>query len=111
MNFKINFFVFISVLLAALSKPAINEVFLVLVSYAIILTFFSMELCLALTSQNKNSIATGSTLVFVYLTYSMLPVRLREALIGGFILSMVHVLTIILMNDETNWGNVSFYFC
>lgn len=70
-----------------------------------------MELCLALTSnQSKNSIATGSTLVFVYLTYSMLPVRLREALIGGFILSMVHVLTTILMDDETNWRNVSFFF-
>lgn len=70
-----------------------------------------MELCLALTSnQNKNSIATGSTLVFVYLTYSMLPVRLREALIGGFILSMVHVLTTFLMNDETNWRNVSCFF-
>lgn len=41
---------FVSVLLIALSKPAINEVFLVLVSYAIIFTFFLIEVCLALTS-------------------------------------------------------------
>lgn len=39
-----------AVLLIALSKPAINEVFLVLVSYAIIFTFFLIEVCLALTN-------------------------------------------------------------
>lgn len=42
--------VLLPVLLIALSKPAINEVFLVLVSYAIIFTFFLIEVCLALTS-------------------------------------------------------------
>lgn len=39
-----------TVLLIALSKPAINEVFLVLVSYAIIFTFFLIQVCLALTN-------------------------------------------------------------
>lgn len=39
-----------AVLLIALSKPAINEVFLVLVSYAIIFTFLLIEVCLALTN-------------------------------------------------------------
>lgn len=34
------------VLLGILSKPAMNEIFLVLVSYVIILTFLAIEICI-----------------------------------------------------------------
>ncbi|KAJ6635699.1 Adenylate cyclase type 6, partial [Pseudolycoriella hygida] len=70
--------------LAVLSKPAMNEIFLVLISYVIIGTFFIIEICIFYSSNSRSSISSnGCTLIFVYLTYTMLPVRLREALIGG----------------------------
>uniref|UniRef100_A0A1B0GMZ0 adenylate cyclase n=1 Tax=Phlebotomus papatasi TaxID=29031 RepID=A0A1B0GMZ0_PHLPP len=34
----------------------------------------------------------GSTLIFVYLTYAMLPVRLREAIVGGCFLTATHII-------------------
>ncbi|XP_055695668.1 adenylate cyclase type 6 isoform X2 [Lutzomyia longipalpis] len=80
-------------LLIALSKPAINEVFLVLVSYAIIATFFAIEVCLSLTNYYREiHSVNGSTLIFVYLTYAMLPVRLREAIVGGCFLTIAHII-------------------
>ncbi|XP_059621799.1 adenylate cyclase type 6 [Phlebotomus argentipes] len=80
-------------LLIALSKPAINEVFLVLVSYAIIATFFAIEVCLSLTNYYRAAEGVnGSTLIFVYLTYAMLPVRLREAIVGGCFLTATHII-------------------
>lgn len=43
----------IAVLLAVLSKPAMNEIFLVLVSYVIILTFLAIESCIFFASSNR----------------------------------------------------------
>ncbi|GAB0092923.1 Adenylate cyclase [Sergentomyia squamirostris] len=88
-------------LLIALSKPAINEVFLVLVSYAIIVTFFAIEVCLTLTNYYRVAQGVnGSTLIFVYLTYAMLPVRLREAIAGGCFLTITHIIIDTCMSDQ-----------
>lgn len=46
----IDFVLFIAVTLAVLSKPAMNEIFLVLVSYVIIGTFLMIEICIFYTS-------------------------------------------------------------
>lgn len=43
---KIIFVFSLIVLLGILSKPAMNEIFLVLVSYVIILTFLAIEICI-----------------------------------------------------------------
>ena len=43
----------VSVLLAVLSKPAMNEIFLVLVSYVIIITFLAIEICLFFAAGNR----------------------------------------------------------
>lgn len=40
-------------MLAVLSKPAMNEIFLVLVSYVIIGTFLAIEICIFYTSTNR----------------------------------------------------------
>lgn len=78
-----------------------NEVYLVIISYAIIATFFVMELAFAFyTSVLNRYLASGYSLVFIYLTYSMLPVRLREALIGGILLSLTHIITIVVYTDS-----------
>lgn len=46
----IGFVLFLAVTLAVLSKPAMNEIFLVLVSYVIIGTFLMIEICIFYTS-------------------------------------------------------------
>lgn len=43
----------VAVLLAVLSKPAMNEIFLVLVSYGIILTFLAIEMCIFFAASDR----------------------------------------------------------
>ncbi|XP_055297190.1 adenylate cyclase type 6 isoform X2 [Sitodiplosis mosellana] len=96
-----------SILLAVLSKPAMNEIFLVLVSYVIILTFLAIEICLFFAAGNRGTTsANGCVLIFVYMTYTMLPVRLREALFGGLLLSIVHVYLSSTCSLHVNWSEI-----
>lgn len=50
--------------------------------------------------------ANGCVLIFVYMTYTMLPVRLREALFGGMLLSVVHVYLTTTCSRQVNWSEV-----
>lgn len=54
-----------------------------------------------------NTSANGCTLVFVYMTYTMLPVRLREALIGGLVLSLTHFYLSASAASDVQWTQVS----
>lgn len=47
------FYFDLTVTLAVLSKPAMNEIFLVLVSYVIIGTFFIIEICIFYSSSSR----------------------------------------------------------
>ncbi|XP_031621838.1 adenylate cyclase type 6 [Contarinia nasturtii] len=96
-----------SILLAVLSKPAMNEIFLVLVSYVIILTFVAIEICIFFAASNRSTTtANGCVLIFVYMTYTMLPVRLREALFGGLLLSIVHVYLSSTCSIHVDWSEI-----
>lgn len=54
--------------------------------------FFNSEFRVFTIDFNRDiTTANGCSLIFVYMTYTMLPVRLREALIGGLVLSTVHI--------------------
>ncbi|KAH8286908.1 hypothetical protein KR018_009039, partial [Drosophila ironensis] len=81
-----------SFLLCILSKPAMNEIFLVLVSYVILGTFLAIEVAVSYAMQPSKSFnGSACCIVLIYMTYTMLPLRLREALIGGILLSVVHL--------------------
>ncbi|XP_053957170.1 uncharacterized protein LOC128862519 [Anastrepha ludens] len=81
-------------LLCILSKPAMNEIFLVLVSYVIVATFVAIEIVMSYaTLPSKTYNGSSCCVVFIYMTYTMLPLRLREALIGGIALSCMHIYT------------------
>lgn len=57
---------------------------------------------------NRDTTATnGCTLIFVYMTYTMLPVRLREALIGGLLLSALHIYLGVCSATQISWTEVS----
>ncbi|KAL9907889.1 uncharacterized protein ACN427_003810 isoform 2-T5 [Glossina fuscipes fuscipes] len=83
-----------SFLLCILSKPAVNEIFLVLVSYVIVGTFVAIEIVVGYaTLPSKSFNGSVCCAIFIYMTYTMLPLRLRESLVGGFILSSIHIYT------------------
>ncbi|XP_067645712.1 uncharacterized protein [Eurosta solidaginis] len=89
-------------LLCILTKPAMNEIFLVLVSYVIVGTFVAIEIAIGyamLPSKSYNG--SSCCVVFIYMTYTMLPLRLREALIGGIILSCMHIYTSLRYTEAT----------
>lgn len=52
--------------------------------------------------------ANGCALIFVYMTYTMLPVRLREALFGGMLLSIVHISLSSCNSINVDWLQVKF---
>lgn len=61
------------------------------------LTFFppfSTRFCRKFTSSG------GCTVIAIYIIYTMLPIRLREAIVGGTLLSLSHVLLTFFMNDS-----------
>lgn len=54
----------------------------------------------------RTTTGNGCALIFVYMTYTMLPVRLREALVGGLLLSGVHIYFSINNATAFNWPEV-----
>ncbi|XP_061402710.1 uncharacterized protein LOC133338556, partial [Musca vetustissima] len=91
-----------SVLLCILSKPAMNEIFLVLVSYVIVGTFVAIQIAVGYsTLPSKSFNGCACCVIFVYMTYTMLPLRQRESLVGGIILSATQIYTSISHVEDT----------
>ncbi|CAB3383133.1 Hypothetical predicted protein [Cloeon dipterum] len=77
-------------LLVMLSKPSLNELYLMAASYVVMLTFVGLTLLMALTPHNSVS----AVMSLVFLAFAMLPVHLIEALIASLLLAVVHITTI-----------------
>ncbi|XP_063890789.1 adenylate cyclase type 6 [Helicoverpa armigera] len=79
-------------LLACLSRPAMNEIYLLTISYVVLVTFLLIELALTGTSVLRSlSISTGACALLTYATYATLPVRLHEATVAGLALGIVNI--------------------
>ncbi|XP_063372798.1 adenylate cyclase type 6-like [Cydia amplana] len=79
-------------LLLCLSRPAINEIYLLTISYVVLATFLLIELAVVGTScVRSTSIGAGACVLFTYLTYATLPVRLHEASVAGVLLAAVNL--------------------
>ncbi|XP_075990387.1 adenylate cyclase type 6 isoform X2 [Anticarsia gemmatalis] len=79
-------------LLACLSRPAMNEIYLLTISYVVLVTFLLIELALAGTAVLRSlTVSAGICALFTYATYATLPVRLHEATIGGLALAAVNI--------------------
>ncbi|KAK6627179.1 hypothetical protein RUM44_009656 [Polyplax serrata] len=91
-------------LVAILTRPALNEVYLIAVSYVVLITFLALEiaLCTTVLPLGKNDEIEGlSTVIFfTYITYALLPIRLQEAIVAGCVLTIVHFLCVV------SFGNV-----
>ncbi|XP_048004366.1 adenylate cyclase type 6-like [Leguminivora glycinivorella] len=79
-------------LLLCLSRPAMNEIYLLTISYVVLATFLLIELAAVGTSCVRSmSIGAGACVLFTYLTYATLPVRLHEASVAGILLAVVNL--------------------
>jgi hypothetical protein len=96
-------------LVALLSRPALNELYLLGVSYVVLATFLALEVTLATsTPPRAPSTGVGAAMFFIYLTYSLLPIRLLEAVGAGVVLSAAQLACVIyLHHEDAIWRQVS----
>ncbi|KRT86538.1 Adenylate and Guanylate cyclase, partial [Oryctes borbonicus] len=88
------------VLLAVLSKPAMNEVHLIIISYFIIITFLTLQVCICVFGGiERPMVSTIAALGYTYLTYALLPIRLKDALVAGTILSLTNIVGLIILDQ------------
>nr|XP_034190588.1 adenylate cyclase type 6 [Osmia lignaria] len=87
-------------LVAAISRPGMNEIWLAGVSGIVLVTLLALQLALnihlALGSKEHRSggplAAAWAVCFFIYMAYALLPIRLRHACIAGFIFSLAHLI-------------------
>ncbi|XP_069365120.1 adenylate cyclase type 6 [Maniola hyperantus] len=90
-------------LLACLSRPAMNEVYLLTISYVVLVTFLLIEIAYAATAVLRSlDMSAGSCALFTYLTYATLPVRLHEATVGGLALAAVNIGAQLMMKEASD---------
>lgn len=96
-------------LVAVLSRPALNELYLLGVSYVVLATFLAVEVTLATyTPPRSPSTGVGAAMFFIYLTYSLLPIRLQEAVGAGIVLSVAQIACVLYVNyEDAVWRQVS----
>jgi len=101
--------VFPAGLVVVLSRPALNEVYLLGVSYVVVATFLALEVTLAVyTRPRAPSTGVGAAMFFIYLTYSLLPIRLQEAVGSGVVLSIAQMACVLYLHrEDTVWRQVS----
>ncbi|KAJ8985481.1 hypothetical protein NQ317_015020 [Molorchus minor] len=84
------------VLLAVVSKPTMNEVYLIIISYFILVTFLTLEICISFIFEgDRPLIGTMFALASTYLTYALMPNRLKDALLSGTILAVTEIILLV----------------
>ncbi|XP_011330460.1 adenylate cyclase type 6 isoform X2 [Ooceraea biroi] len=103
-----------AVLVAAISRPGMNEIWLAGVSGAVLVTLLALQVTLSMhlawlhetnhetgdpTYSRTKDLRTGGPLAaavavcfFIYMAYALLPIRLRHACIAGIIFSAAHLI-------------------
>lgn len=97
----------------------LNEVYLIVFSYLIFISFFGLEVLVTLSSNPPTASAgVWATLFFIYMTYTLLPLRVPEATAGGVLLSLTHLICAITTSNHQSpflWkqlvANVSLFVC
>ncbi|XP_063601774.1 adenylate cyclase type 5-like isoform X2 [Penaeus indicus] len=70
----------------------LNEVYLIIFSYLVLISFFGLEALMTLGSEPLTASAgVWATLFFIYMTYTLLPLRVLEATAGGVLLSVAQI--------------------
>ncbi|XP_046651444.1 adenylate cyclase type 6-like [Daphnia pulicaria] len=91
------------------TRSFLNEVYLIVFSYIILASFVGTELVLALDNARKSAVAGAwSTVFFIYITYTFLPLHVRESSICGCLLGVTQLACALSLNfEDTNiWKQI-----
>ncbi|EFX90212.1 adenylyl cyclase, partial [Daphnia pulex] len=91
------------------TRSFLNEVYLIVFSYIILVSFVGTELVLALDNARKSAVAGAwSTVFFIYITYTFLPLHVRESSICGCLLGVTQLACALSLNfEDTNvWKQI-----
>ncbi|XP_025408050.1 adenylate cyclase type 5 isoform X1 [Sipha flava] len=86
------------VIIGIVSRSGLNEVYLSFVSYVVLATFLLIELSFGVLI--KSQAVTVPTLVFVYISYSLLPVKLQYAVVAGTMFMLSQLILTLTMEHE-----------
>ena len=92
------------------TRSFLNEVYLIVFSYIILASFVGTELVLDLDNARKSAVAGAwSTVFFIYITYTFLPLHVRESSICGCLLGVTQLACALSVNfEDTNvWKQVT----
>ncbi|KAH0953499.1 hypothetical protein HN011_009848, partial [Eciton burchellii] len=109
----------LAVLVAAISRPGMNEIWLAGVSGAVLVTLLALQVTLSVhlawlhdagreasdsVYSRTKDLRTGGPLAaaltvcfFIYMAYALLPIRLRHACIAGIVFSAAHLIGALLL--------------
>ena len=91
------------------TRSFLNEIYLIVFSYVVLGSFVGTELVLALDPARKSTV-TGSwcTIFFIYLTYTFLPLHVRESSVCGCLLGLAQLACALTLNmeDANLWRQV-----
>lgn len=83
------------------TRSFLNEVYLIVFSYVILGSFVGTELVLALDPVRKSAVSGAwSTIFFIYLTYTFLPLHVRESSICGCLLGVAQLACALSLNTD-----------
>lgn len=114
-NLGIIFFALI-VLQVVCNKGSFDQQQMVIVSYIILALVCGITILITLDSDPRTvSDGVWCTVIFIYLIYTMLPIRMRLSVLSGVIVSVIHLGCTLRRNfgDSFLWKQVSLreYFC
>ncbi|XP_032667215.1 adenylate cyclase type 5 isoform X2 [Odontomachus brunneus] len=105
-----------AVLVAAISRPGMNEIWLAGISGAVLVTLLALQVTLSVHLaylhgdphlRSKELSQTGGPLAaalavcfFIYMAYALLPIRLRHACIAGVVFSVAHLVGAFLLYPQ-----------
>ncbi|XP_057377418.1 adenylate cyclase type 5-like [Daphnia carinata] len=92
------------------TRSFLNEVYLIVFSYIILASFVGTELVLAVDETRKSAVAGAwSTVFFIYITYTFLPLHVRESSICGCLLGVTQLACALSLNfqDENIWKQIA----
>ncbi|XP_070504535.1 adenylate cyclase type 6 isoform X3 [Chironomus tepperi] len=96
-----------TILLLCLYKQRINEIYLFHVSYAIIISLVIIDISFSITNMGREYTSAGAcTLICIYITYTMLPIRLQEAILGGILISISHITLLLHLHKMNTWNMI-----
>ena len=108
-NLGIIFFALI-VLQVVCNKGSFDQQQMVIVSYIILALVCGITILITLDSEPRTiSDGVWCTMIFIYLIYTMLPIRMRLSVLSGIFVSMIHVGCTLQRNftDSFLWKQVS----